>query len=123
MTEPPEDSTAVVSWLTAAPPAGTSRRMVIEYETLGAVAMAGFLCFPWCCAAHRPPRRVASPDRRTYRPVAGNRFRRAESVSRRGTRGAVHRVTHGTRRTPGPGRTGEGSAPPSGGADPSDPRL
>ncbi|GAA2396342.1 hypothetical protein GCM10010420_22560 [Streptomyces glaucosporus] len=48
MTEPPEDSTAVVSWLTADPPAGTSRRMVIEYETLGAVAMAGSSTFPWC---------------------------------------------------------------------------
>ncbi|GAA4695780.1 hypothetical protein GCM10023324_58310 [Streptomyces youssoufiensis] len=46
MTDPPEDSTAVVSWLTAVPLAGTSSRTVIEYETLGAVAMADFLCFP-----------------------------------------------------------------------------
>ncbi|GBP99736.1 hypothetical protein SSP531S_11330 [Streptomyces spongiicola] len=45
-TEPPEDSTAVVSWETAVPLAGTSSRTVIEYETLGAVAMAEFLCFP-----------------------------------------------------------------------------
>ncbi|GAA2453617.1 hypothetical protein GCM10010273_39990 [Streptomyces lavendulocolor] len=47
VTEPPEDSTAVVSWETAVPLAGTSSRTVIEYETLGAVAMAVFLCFPW----------------------------------------------------------------------------
>ncbi|GAA3061012.1 hypothetical protein GCM10020000_50170 [Streptomyces olivoverticillatus] len=61
MTDPPEDSTAVVSWLTAVPPAGTSSRTVIEYETLGAVAMAAFLCFPcvsliaWCfgCRVHK----------------------------------------------------------------------
>ncbi|GAA0608886.1 hypothetical protein GCM10010394_43390 [Streptomyces crystallinus] len=46
MTEPPEDSTAVVSWETAVPLAGTSSLTVIEYETLGAVAMTGFLCFP-----------------------------------------------------------------------------
>ncbi|GAA1597883.1 hypothetical protein GCM10009731_58690 [Streptomyces globosus] len=42
MTDPPDDSTAVVSWETAVPLAGTSRRTVIEYETLGAVAMAVF---------------------------------------------------------------------------------
>ncbi|GAA2460241.1 hypothetical protein GCM10010388_59390 [Streptomyces mauvecolor] len=46
VTDPPEDSTAVVSWETAVPLAGTSRRTVIEYETLGAVAMTVFLCFP-----------------------------------------------------------------------------
>ncbi|GAA3864604.1 hypothetical protein GCM10022227_22290 [Streptomyces sedi] len=40
VTEPPEDSTTVVSALTAVPLAGTSSLMVIEYETLGAVAMA-----------------------------------------------------------------------------------
>ena len=33
---PPADSTAVVSWLTACPPAGTSSRTVIEYDTEGA---------------------------------------------------------------------------------------
>ena len=32
--------------MTAVPLAGTSRRTVIEYETLGAVAMTVFLCFP-----------------------------------------------------------------------------
>ncbi|GGX68530.1 hypothetical protein GCM10010324_11600 [Streptomyces hiroshimensis] len=44
----------MVSSLTEVPLAGTSSRTVIEYETLGAVAMADFLCFPlfrWC--AHR----------------------------------------------------------------------
>ncbi|GAA3489200.1 hypothetical protein GCM10018987_32830 [Streptomyces cremeus] len=46
VTEPPEASTAEVSWLTEVPLAGTSSRTVIEYETLGAVAMADFLCFP-----------------------------------------------------------------------------
>jgi hypothetical protein len=39
MTEPPEDSTAVVIELTALPVAGTSSRTVIEFETLGTVAM------------------------------------------------------------------------------------
>ena len=46
VTEPPEDSTAVVSWLTAVPLAGTSSRTVIEYETLGAVAMTDLLPVP-----------------------------------------------------------------------------
>ena len=35
VTAPPACSTAVVSWLTEAPPAGTSSRTVIEYETEG----------------------------------------------------------------------------------------
>ncbi|GAA3053887.1 hypothetical protein GCM10020229_76930 [Kitasatospora albolonga] len=39
MTEPPEDSTAVVIELTALPVAGTSNRTVIEFETLGTVAI------------------------------------------------------------------------------------
>ncbi len=52
VTEPPEDSTAVVSRPTAVPLAGTSSRTVIEYETLGAVAMTTFFRFlreggPW----------------------------------------------------------------------------
>lgn len=56
VTDPPEDSTAVVSWETAVPLAGTSRRTVIEYETLGAVAMAVFLFFcPWFAVTHRAP--------------------------------------------------------------------
>ncbi|GAB2931741.1 hypothetical protein GCM10027028_33990 [Streptomyces sundarbansensis] len=52
MTEPPEDSTAVVSWETAVPLAGTSSRTVIEYETLGAVAMAESFAFLSFIAAH-----------------------------------------------------------------------
>jgi hypothetical protein len=39
VTEPPEDSTAVVIELTAVPVAGTSSRTVIELETLGTVAI------------------------------------------------------------------------------------
>ncbi len=39
VTEPPEDSTAVVIALTALPVAGTSSRTVIELETLGTVAI------------------------------------------------------------------------------------
>jgi hypothetical protein len=45
VTDPPEDSTAVVSRPTAPPLAGTSSRTVIEYETLGAVAMRTFFRF------------------------------------------------------------------------------
>ena len=37
---PPTCSTAVVSWLTEAPPAGTSSRTVIEYDTEGTVLTA-----------------------------------------------------------------------------------
>ncbi|GAA3372039.1 hypothetical protein GCM10020367_25400 [Streptomyces sannanensis] len=37
----------MVSCETAVPLAGTSSRIVIEYETLGAVAMTDFLRFPW----------------------------------------------------------------------------
>ncbi len=39
VTDPPEDSTAVVIALTALPRAGTSSRTVIELETLGTVAI------------------------------------------------------------------------------------
>jgi hypothetical protein len=39
VTEPPEDSTAVVIELTALPRAGNSIRTVIEFDTLGAVAI------------------------------------------------------------------------------------
>src|SRR5512133_435370 len=35
VTAPPACSTAVVNWLTEGPPAGTSKRTVIEYETEG----------------------------------------------------------------------------------------
>ncbi|GAA2954226.1 hypothetical protein GCM10010518_45940 [Kitasatospora cinereorecta] len=70
MTEPPEDSTAVVSWETAVPLAGTSSLTVIEYETLGAVAMAesfAFLSFITAHAAGASPRTcvpiVAPTDR------------------------------------------------------------
>ncbi|GGN57791.1 hypothetical protein GCM10012285_53520 [Streptomyces kronopolitis] len=74
MTEPPEDSTAVVSWLTAVPLAGTSSRTVIEYETLGAVAMADFLCFPWFSARlHGPGYRVRSNVDRSSHLPAGTR--------------------------------------------------
>ncbi|GGP61383.1 hypothetical protein GCM10010231_35330 [Streptomyces sindenensis] len=52
VTEPPEDSTAVVSWETAVPLAGTSSLTVIEYETLGAVAMAESFAFLSFIAAH-----------------------------------------------------------------------
>ncbi|GGV88596.1 hypothetical protein GCM10015535_40180 [Streptomyces gelaticus] len=55
MTDPPEDSTAVVSWETAVPLAGTSSLTVIEYETLGAVAMAESFAFLSFIAA-RPGR-------------------------------------------------------------------
>ena len=74
VTEPPEDSTAVVSWLTAVPLAGTSSRTVIEYETLGAVAMAEFLRFPElrCRTQHGARVPYVRSDRPTYRPVAGN---------------------------------------------------
>ncbi|GAA1186688.1 hypothetical protein GCM10009654_50300 [Streptomyces hebeiensis] len=54
MTEPPEDSTAVVSCETAVPLAGTSSLTVIEYETLGAVAMTVFLYFPQALLPPRP---------------------------------------------------------------------
>ncbi|GAA2674759.1 hypothetical protein GCM10009864_52390 [Streptomyces lunalinharesii] len=63
MTDPPEDSTAVVSWLTAVPLAGTSSRTVIEYETLGAVAMADFLCFPWFGSKRLRDSGVPEPER------------------------------------------------------------
>lgn len=39
VTAPPACSTAVVSWLTEAPPAGTSNRTVIEYDADGMVVM------------------------------------------------------------------------------------
>ena len=39
---PPACSTAVVSWLTDAPPAGTSSRTVIEYDTDG-TALTGLI--------------------------------------------------------------------------------
>ena len=39
VTIPPASSTAWVSWLTAFPRAGTSSRMVMEYEMLGTLAM------------------------------------------------------------------------------------
>ncbi|GAA2982081.1 hypothetical protein Sfulv_22460 [Streptomyces fulvorobeus] len=80
MTEPPEDSTAVVSWETAVPLAGTSSLTVIEYETLGAVAMAesfAFLSFIAAWPGHSPA--VTLPDRRTYRRVAGNDCHSSES--------------------------------------------
>lgn len=69
MTEPPEDSTAVVSWETAVPLAGTSSLTVIEYETLGAVAMAESFAFPSFIAT-RPGR---SPRTRfpIFAPTAG----------------------------------------------------
>ncbi|BBJ43367.1 hypothetical protein GCM10017744_061910 [Streptomyces antimycoticus] len=72
MTEPPEDSTAVVSWLTAVPLAGTSSRTVIEYETLGAVAMACFLCFPLFMPSGPRECRATSSDSCTYLSVRGN---------------------------------------------------
>ena len=40
VTTPPADSTMVVSSLTALPRAGTSSRTVIEYDTLGRVAIS-----------------------------------------------------------------------------------
>ncbi len=55
VTEPPDDSTAVVSWETAVPLAGTSSLTVIEYETLGAVAMAESFAFLSFIAAHTEP--------------------------------------------------------------------
>ncbi|GHB41851.1 hypothetical protein GCM10010347_09480 [Streptomyces cirratus] len=73
MTDPPDDSTAVVSWETAVPLAGTSKRTVIEYETLGAVAMAVFLFCPWFFCTQGPAARQVRQDllsdRPTYRPV------------------------------------------------------
>lgn len=73
VTEPPEDSTAVVSWETAVPLAGTSSRTVIEYETLGAVAMAeSFAFLSFVAARERGRAPHVRSDRRTYRPVAGN---------------------------------------------------
>ncbi|GHI89403.1 hypothetical protein Sxan_67670 [Streptomyces xanthophaeus] len=90
MTEPPEDSTAVVSWETAVPLAGTSRRTVIEYETLGAVAMAVFLFCPWFSlytqgpALHWPRtwqvRQDLLSDRPTYQPVKGNQLQISEEL-------------------------------------------
>ncbi|GAA0453536.1 hypothetical protein GCM10010361_17050 [Streptomyces olivaceiscleroticus] len=86
MTDPPEDSTAVVSWLTAVPLAGTSSRTVIEYETLGAVAMADFLCFrlfPYAlpqelgCPAHRP---IVPPT--SQYTVTSHKFRKDSSTIR-----------------------------------------
>jgi uncharacterized OB-fold protein len=50
-----------VSWLTAVPLAGTSSRTVIEYETLGAVAMTTFFRFLLeCCAVLVLCRKCAS---------------------------------------------------------------
>lgn len=91
VTDPPDDSTAVVSWLTAVPLAGTSSRTVIEYETLGAVAMTTFFRFLLASvpAADSAPRRgallrgacsrwcvrflfVMRIDRCTYRRVSVN---------------------------------------------------
>ncbi|GGJ87400.1 hypothetical protein GCM10011583_18670 [Streptomyces camponoticapitis] len=56
----------MVSWDTAVPLAGTSSRTVIEYETLGAVAMTVFLCFPWLHLPHR----LAPGVRRNFPIVA-----------------------------------------------------
>ena len=71
VTEPPEDSTAVVSWETAVPLAGTSSLTVIEYETLGAVAMAeSFAFLSFVAARRRGSVPYVRSDRRTYRPVA-----------------------------------------------------
>src|SRR5680860_120728 len=46
---PPAASMQVVSWLTAVGPAGSSRRTVIEYETLGAVVMRPIVACPVLC--------------------------------------------------------------------------
>ena len=40
VTMPPAASTTLVSWLTAVPPAGTTSRTVIEYETDGVETMS-----------------------------------------------------------------------------------
>ena len=45
--QPPACSTAVVSLLTAVPPAGTSSRTVIEYETLGKAVTRVILSRYW----------------------------------------------------------------------------
>ncbi|GAA2998530.1 hypothetical protein JCM13580A_41470 [Streptomyces drozdowiczii] len=77
MTEPPEDSTAVVSWETAVPLAGTSSLTVIEYETLGAVAMAE--SFAFLGAGRRAgvagPGFIATRVRSPGRPDSGHAFR------------------------------------------------
>ena len=82
VTAPPACSTAVVSWLTAAPPAGTSSRTVIEYDTEGTALTGPILSRPMATpdgpaarlgaaaavaavAAHRPmsPRPSATASR------------------------------------------------------------
>ncbi|GGU67575.1 hypothetical protein GCM10010498_26530 [Streptomyces cavourensis] len=81
MTDPPDDSTAVVSWETAVPLAGTSSLTVIEYETLGAVAMAeSFAFLKLHCFASGTLVPVTLPDRRTYRLVAVNDCHLSESI-------------------------------------------
>ncbi len=81
VTDPPDDSTAVVSWETAVPLAGTSSLTVIEYETLGAVAMAeSFAFLKLHCFASGTLVPVTLPDRRTYRLVAVNDCHLSESV-------------------------------------------
>ncbi|GAA0952881.1 hypothetical protein GCM10009574_060260 [Streptomyces asiaticus] len=62
----------MVSWLTAVPLAGTSSRTVIEYETLGAVAMACFLCFPLFMLSGPRDAGATSSDGYTYLWVRGN---------------------------------------------------
>jgi hypothetical protein len=47
VTRPPACSTAVVSLLTVEPPAGTSRRTVMEYETLGKAVTRVILSRHW----------------------------------------------------------------------------
>jgi hypothetical protein len=63
------------------PLAGTSSLTVIEYETLGAVAMAeSFAFLKLHCRVSGTLVPVTLPDRRTYRLVAGNDCHLSESV-------------------------------------------
>jgi hypothetical protein len=67
VTAPPDCSTAVVNWLTAGPPAGTSSRTVIEYETEGrAVTLPIFSRQYWLSAAD-----AAGVDYRRFRIAGG----------------------------------------------------
>ncbi|MCP9982894.1 hypothetical protein [Actinomadura madurae] len=66
MTMPPAFSTTWVIWLTARPPAGTSSRTVMEYDTLGTLATTAAPFAPGPSHVRRAPgpsggRRVRGP--------------------------------------------------------------